>query len=99
MSKYLKLFFLALAICVSAAWAGDFEDGVAAHEKKDFATALRKYKSAAAQGNAGAQLNLGVMYNIGQGVVQDYAEAMRWFKSAAALGNAGAQLKLGVSYE
>ena len=90
MSKYLKLFFLALAICVSAAWAGDFEDGVAAHEKKDFATALRKYKSAAAQGNAGAQLNLGVMYNIGQGVVQDYMRAHIWFNLAAVTGNADA---------
>ena len=77
MFKRLQIILITLALCVGAAWAGDFEDGIAAHEKKDFATALRKYKSAAAQGNAGAQSNLGVMHNVGQGVVQDYAAAVR----------------------
>ena len=99
MSKYLKLFFLALAICINAAWAGDFEDGVAAHQKKDFTTALRKYKSAAAKGDEWAQYNLGVMYEQGEGAVQDYAESVRWHKLAAAQGNEWAQFNLGVSYE
>ena len=98
MSKYLKLFFLALALCVGAAWAGDFEDGVAAHDKKDFVTALGKFKSAAAQGDASAQLNVGIMYEAGQGVVQDYAEAVRWFKLAATQGDAQAQTKLAYMY-
>ena len=97
--KYIASAFVALALCISAAWAGDFEDGVAAYEKKDFATALRKFKSAAAKGNAGAQLRLGIMYDGGEGVVQDDAEAMRWYKLAAAQGLAGAQLMLGVMYD
>jgi TPR repeat protein len=98
MSKNLKGIFIVLALCISAAWAGDFEDGVAAHEKKDFATALRKFKSAAAQGLATAQFNLGVMYSNGRGVTQDYAEAVRWYKLAAAQGLVEAQFNLGIRY-
>ena len=98
MFRRLQTILITLAICVGAAWAGDLEDGVAAHEKKDFTTAIRKFKSAAAQGNASAQINLGDMYNIGQGVVQDYAEAMRWYKLAAAQRNASAQFIVGIEY-
>ena len=58
MSKYLKLFFLALAICINAAWAGDFEDGEAAYARKDYATALKKYKSAAEKKYANAQFKI-----------------------------------------
>ena len=87
MSKILTTLLLTLCLSVGAAWAGDFEDGVAAHEKKDFATALRKFKSAAAQGDADAQYNLGVMYSNGQGVVQDYVRSHMWYSLAAVKGN------------
>ena len=96
--KHIASIFTALALCISAACAGDIEDGDAAYEKKDFATALRKFKTAAAQGLARAQFNLGVMHSVGQGVVQDYAEAVRWYKMAAAQGDAAAQLNLGFNY-
>ena len=99
MSKYLKLFFLSLAISINAAWAGDVEDGLVAFDKKDYATALIKYKQAAAQGNAMAQSLLGYMYNNGQGVIQDYAEAVRWYKLAAVQGHAIAQFNLAVKYD
>ena len=98
MTKILTTLLLTLWLSVGAAWAGDFEDGVAAHKKKDFVTALKKFKSAAAQGNSDAQFNLGVMYDIGQGVTQDYAEAVRWWKLAAAQGDATAQYNLGLMY-
>ena len=71
---------------------------VAAYAKNDFSTALRKYKSAAAQGDARAQTEVGIMYNVGQGVVQDYAAAVRWYNLAAAKGNADAQYSLVVTY-
>jgi len=57
------------------------------------------YRKAAMQGNANAQLNLGVAYALGLGVPQDYAEAMKWDRKAAIQGNAGAQLEIGVMYE
>ncbi len=53
---------------------------------------------AAEQGNAGAQSNLGAMYQNGQGVPQDYAKALQWYRKAAEQGKASAQNNLGVMY-
>ena len=51
------------------------------------------------QGDAGAQNNLGVMYDTGQGVPRDDAEAVRWYRLAAEQGHARAQFNLGVNYD
>ena len=69
------------------AWAG-FDEGMAAHERGDYATALREWSPLAEQGHAGAQNNLGFMYRNGQGVPQDYAEALQWYRKAAEQGHA-----------
>ena len=42
--------------------------------------------------------NLGVMYEIGEGVPQDHAVAASWYRKAAEQGNAGAQHNLGRMY-
>ena len=99
MSKYLKLFFVALSLCVGAAWAGDYEDATAALDRRDYPTALTKFKRAAEKNDSNAQLNLGNMYHNGRGVVQDYAEAVRWYKLAAAEGNDGTKYNLAFMYE
>ncbi len=59
---------------------------------------LDSVKKAAAQGDGGAQYNLGLRYAQGQGVAQDYAEAIKWFRLAAAQGHAKAQYNLGIVY-
>ena len=51
------------------------------------------------QGNAEAQVNLGVMYTNGKGVAQDDRQAVAWYRKAADQGNAEAQYNLGVAYE
>jgi TPR repeat protein len=51
------------------------------------------------QGDAGAQFNLGWMYDNGQGVVQDYKEAIKWYRLAAEQGLADAQYNLGAMYD
>ena len=56
------------------------------------------YRKAAAQGDAEAQHNLGLMYVHGEGVPQDYAEAVKWFRKAANQGDASAQTNLGIMY-
>ena len=56
------------------------------------------YEKAAAQGNTGAQYNLGVLYDEGKGVTQDYGQARAWYEKAAALDFAPAQYNLGVLY-
>jgi len=61
----------------SIAYAQDFKKGSEAYKKKDFATALREWRPLAAQGDADAQYNLGLIYDTGQGVTQDFAEALK----------------------
>src|SRR5579862_7032168 len=75
-----------------------FEDAVAAHERGDFATAIRLWRPLADQGNADAQYALGVIYYFGQGVPHDCAAAASWFRKAADQGNATAQFNLGLMY-
>ena len=76
------------------AWA-DFQAGLAAYDRGDYATAAREFRPLAEQGFTEVQFILGTMYYIGQGVPQDYAEAVKWFQLAAKQGDAGAQFGLG----
>lgn len=55
--------------------------------------ALFWYRKAAEQGNAGAQANLGLMYERGQGVPQDYAQAHMWLNLAASRAHTAAATK------
>ena len=89
MLKRLQTILISLALCAGTVWAGDIEDGDAAALRNDYPTALIKYKRAAEENNADAQIRLGMMYNEGLGVKQDYAEAARWYKLAAAQSYAG----------
>ena len=50
--------------------------------KQDYFEAVKWYRQAAEQGNAKAQVNLGVMYAKGQGVRQDKGQAKEWFGKA-----------------
>jgi TPR repeat protein len=79
--------------------AGPLEDGVAAYDGGDYATALRLMRPLAEQGNADAQNHLGQMYRQGQGVPQDYAAAMKWYRKAAEQGYIPGQINLANMYE
>jgi uncharacterized protein len=90
--------FVLIAIAGTAI-AGPIEDGEAARDRKDYATALRLFRSLAEQGDATAQEHLGVMYENGLGVPEDYAEAVHWFRRAADQGLKTAQWFLGTMYQ
>ena len=87
-----------LALAVAKAMAGDLEDGMAAMKRKDYETALTKFRSAAQRNNAAAQFSLGVMYYEGYGVERDYKLAHHWHLLAATKGYAAAQYNLGRMY-
>ena len=101
MRNYLTV---ALAVFVSTAGvavpaiAGPLEEGIAAYERYDFATALTALEPLAQQGNVEAQLRLGLMYHKGLGVTADSAKAMKWLRLAADQDNAQAQYVLGTIY-
>jgi len=97
MRAFRGVFVLVLALALSApVSAADFQAGVAADDRGDYATALKEYRPLAEQGHAGAQTNLGWMYAYGLGVPQDYAEAAKWYRLAAEQGHRRAQLLLGM---
>ena len=57
---------------------------------QDYGQARQWYEKAAAEGNASAQHNLGVMYSNGHGVPQDFIQAHKWYNLAGANGNKNA---------
>jgi TPR repeat protein len=61
---------------------------------QSYEKALEWYSKAAAQNDATAQNNLGVLYENGQGVIQSSQKALEWYRKAAAQGNIDAQNNL-----
>ena len=90
-----KILFTLLFLTLGTAWGGAFEDGQAAFDREDYATAIKLWRPLANTGNAKAQYNLGLMYEQGQGVAQDDKKAVKWYRLAAEQGNADAQFNLG----
>ena len=94
--RYIPAALIVLAL-VSPARA-DLDDGVAAFNRGDYATALREFQHLAEQCSALAQHNLGFMYELGRGVPQDYNAAAKWYREAAEQGDAQSQDQLGRMY-
>ncbi len=79
-----RLAFAIIIFCglASPVEAG-FKDGMAAHAKGDYATALIAYRKAAERGDGLALFSLGFMHYKGQGVKSDPVKAYLWFDLAA----------------
>ena len=100
MIRLLILPFLALALLIEfPAFGADYQKGVDAHNRGDYATALKEMKPLAEQRDAKAQTSLGYIYYKGQGVPQDYTAAVKWYRLAAEQGLADAQSNLGLKYD
>ena len=63
------------------------------------ATELESLQQRAEQGDGIAQSDLGLLYDIGQGVPQDDVQAVAWYRKAAEQGQWQAQSNLGEMYE
>ena len=75
---------LVLALALPAPLlAADFQAGLEAYERGDYATALEELRPLAEQGDAGAQIQVGTMYENSVGFPQDYVLAHMWFNIAA----------------
>lgn len=99
--KPLRLLGLLVMIGLSfamPAFAGQLEDGLNAYKRKDYKTALKLLRPLAEQGYGAAQWDIGLMYDLGQGVPQNYAEAIKWWRKSAEQGNDDAQYNLGLMY-
>jgi TPR repeat protein len=79
---------------VTGAFAGPWEDGMAAYNRGDYVPAIAVFRALAEQGDAEAQTLLGVMCRRGQGVKRSSARAYLWLSRAASRGNARAKTEL-----
>jgi len=78
-SQKIAIGLVAVALFVGSmtVHAEDFDAGVKAYERGDYVTALRIFRQLAAQGNANAQVILGVIYDEGQVLPRNYGEAAK----------------------
>lgn len=90
---------LLLCLFVSTATAGDYEDGEALYQQKDYKNAYSLLKKAANAGNADAQYRIGYMNAKGEGTPKNPKRASEWYLKSAEQGNAKAQNNLGLHYQ
>src|SRR5437588_2016936 len=79
-------------------YGADLQAGQRAYEQKDYGSAMKELTPLAHAGKVDAQILLGKMYMLGQGVPKDADLALKWFRAAADQGNAQAQFFLGAMY-
>ena len=87
LSRSLFILFTCLLLVSSSPARGDFQAGMDAYNRGDYATAFTELKLLAELGHAEAQNKLGNMYETGMGLEQDYFVAYLWFYLAAIRGN------------
>ncbi|MEK7764448.1 MAG: sel1 repeat family protein, partial [Nitrospirota bacterium] len=68
--RFTITFVLSINCLAVPAWA-DFQAGMDANDREDYATAFREWRPLAEQGDALSQYNLGLLYRKGRGVSQD----------------------------
>ena len=98
--KRLVLAITLLAVLGTPAWAGSNEckDAFALRDR-DYDRALSECQRMARQGNAGAQVILGMLYEEGRGgYLPNYGKAAKWYRQAAEHGIPEAQWSLARLY-
>ena len=80
------------------AWSQEILGGIY-YDNDNFKEALKWSKKSAMQGFAPAQLRLGLMYELGQGILKDYKQAVNWYRKSAEQGNRASQNNMGFMYE
>ncbi len=99
----MPLVLLALVSCFVKA---DYQLGLEAYQKGDYARAFSEWIKVVASAPeavnpailAESQYAIGMLYWMGQGVPQDTVAAANWLRQAAEMNHAGAQAKLGYLY-
>lgn len=94
MKRLLTLAFSGLTLLTAATCHANLQAGIDAYNKQDYATAFNEFMSLAKTGDAGAQLQLGLMFDNGLEKEQDYNQAFNWYRQSANKGNAHAQFNV-----
>ena len=97
-ARFFSLCLCALALVLAAALgarAASFDDAVAAYQRADYAGAMRIWHDLGEAGDVRAIYNLGVLFDLGQGVTADPARAAVYFQHAAQAGHVRAMSNYG----
>lgn len=86
------------ALAVVACAAPDFDAGVAAYDRGDYATAAEHWEPLAEDGDPEAQYRLATLYREGTGVERDDGRAAVLLREAAVEGHRRAAYQLGLMY-
>lgn len=76
-----------------------YEAGRVAQVQNDYATARQFYEKAAGMDYAASYVNLGQLYQTGNGVPKDYGEARKWYEKAVAADDPAGLHAMGWLYE
>lgn len=98
MGRKLTAALAVAALCIAIPARAGFEEGWAAYQRGDYATAFGELAPLAEQGHADARNYLGLIHAGGRGVPRDGAEAVRWLREAAGQGHVAAMFNLAVLY-
>lgn len=63
-----------------------FDRAVQLTKQENYSSAFPLYKQLAEAGNSSSQYNLGLMYQMGQGITQNYKQAAHWYTKSAEQG-------------
>ena len=74
--------------------AADYDKGMNAYDSGDYKSALAEWLPLAKQGDAQAQYSLGIMHDVGEGVLIDYKRAYMWFNLSSYNGGGSANNKM-----
>jgi Sel1 repeat len=83
----------------SGARASDLEDGNVAFDAGQYHHALKLWSAAAQAGDPQAAFNLGLLYDLGDGVAESAETAFTWYRRAAQAGLPSAAFNVGVMYD
>ena len=95
LTKTLAAACAVLVLFTAQAFAGDYEKGVSAFRRGDYAEARTLLKPLAQEGDPYAQFAIAVMYDDGLGLPQNYGHALNWYGKAAQAGLVDAQYMAG----
>jgi len=97
---FIKRSFLLLTILFSQhSLAATVQDGYDALERGDVEQGIEIWRDLAEQGDTTAQLNMGQLYRLGNGVTASDEEAVRWYIKAAKGGSSIAKYNLVMMHE
>ncbi|OOQ58718.1 tetratricopeptide repeat protein [Mucilaginibacter pedocola] len=95
---FLAALFISASLLAQNKGKAEFDKGLAAYTKQDYAAAQEPFKQAAAKGDSAAMGYLGFMYEYGQGVAKDYQTAVSWYQKSSAKEERRAQFQLAGLY-